>query len=251
MLEQFNGQVQFDCFGMLYAELSAALLRWDRAQGERVIRQGVEEYARKKGEQLRLHQAEGGMGIHLQNLFAAQPCCGSDERFDRLSLRDEKQAQLLEVHSCPLAKLWAARDGSFAGSLYCEEYAHGLMKGYTGGVGQANVSNALTYPRDHCCTMSFYYRLANMTPRQQEEFAQGGTAVCEPHVWENMLGLYRGLLRAAERQGPEAAEALHQGLDAFLTGLRRELPRQKERMDPDVDVDSVAEEMRAAFGQQE
>ena len=36
-----------------------------------------------------------------------------------------------------------------------------------------------------------------------------------------------------------------------VAGLHRELPRQKERMDPDVDVDSVAEEMRDAFGQQE
>ena len=125
------------------------------------------------------------------------------------------------------------------------------MKGYTDGVGQANVSNSLTYPRDHCCVLSFYYRLANMTPRQQEEFAQEGTAVCEPHVWENMLGLYRGLLRAVERQGAEASEALRQGLDAFLEGLHREFPQQKGRMDPDVDLDGVVEEMRAAFGQQE
>lgn len=240
MLEQLDAQVQFDCFGTLYAELSAALLRWDRGKGERVIRRGVAEYAREKGARLRLCQTESGVGIHLQNLFAAQPCCGSDGRFVRHSLRDEKQAQLVEVRRCPLAELWAAREDSFAGSLYCEEYAHGLIKGYTGGVGQANVSNALTYPRDRVCALSFYYRLANMTPAQQEEYAREGTASAEPWVWESMLGLCRGLGRAAEEQEPEAAKALRQGLDSFLAGLDR-------AMEPD----AVAKEMRAALEQRE
>lgn len=222
-LEETTAQISFDCFGMLYACLSAALLQWDPARGEHTIRQAVARYALEKGTQLRLRQTQLGCSIDLQNLFAAEPCCGGDSRFHRSVIQDTKQVQRMEVLTCPLAQLWADAGCSFAGCLYCEEYAHAWMKGYTNGVGQANVSNALTYPRDDRCTLSFYYRPANMTPEQLAAFQAGTSAAKEVHLDQGILRLYHGFYQAAQEQGPGAAAALEQGLHTFAQNWRESL----------------------------
>lgn len=227
--EEIKAQFQFNCFGKLYAYLSSSLLQWGGIKGERLIRQAVVEYAQKKGEQIRQHQVEAGISINLKNLFNAEPCCGADPRFYRVTLRDTKQAQLQEVYSCPLAKQWATMDKIFSGSLYCEEYAHALVRGYTSGKGQANISNSLTCPRDNRCVQAFYYRTANMTPQQQMEFENGTEASPEWDTGRNLLYLYHAFYKNVKDQGVDGVAALDRGLRAFAKDVICAVPDQADR----------------------
>ena len=244
-LVEHNTQVGLKYFAALYGELSQALLQWEQGAGERTIRRAVEAYALEKGGEIRDRQRRSGKSIDLQNLFAAENCCGSDSGFQRVIIQDTKQVQRQEVHRCPLADVWAERACSFAGSLYCEEYAHALLKGYTDGVGQANVSNALTYPRDHACVLSFYYRPANMTQQQREEFQTGAAAGAEFDVSRNMLRLCHAFDQAAREQGSGASEAVARGMSRFLGEMERENPEQEGA------TAVMVEKMRAAFGRKE
>lgn len=227
--EEIKAQFQFNCFGKLYAYLSSALLRWGGAKGERIVRESVALYAQEKGEQIRRHQAEAGVAVDLKNLFRAEPCCGADPRFYRVTLRDTKQAQLQEVYSCPLAKQWADLDATFAGTLYCEEYAHALIRGYTSGKGQANVANSLTCSRDNRCVLAFYYRTANMTPQQKKAFEDGTCASPEWNTGRSILQLYHAFYRCAAEQGTDGLAALAQGLRAFTQDILSALPDQADR----------------------
>ena len=227
--EEIKAQFQFNCFGKLYAYLSSSLLQWGGIKGERLIRQAVVEYAQKKGEQIRQHQVEAGISINLKNLFNAEPCCGADPRFYRVTLRDTKQAQLQEVYSCPLAKQWATMDKTFAGSLYCEEYAHALVRGYTSGKGQANISNSLTCPRDNRCVQAFYYRTANMTPQQQKAFENGTESSPAWNNRRNIFQLYHAFYTSVKDHGTDGVAALARGLQAFAKDMVCALPDQAER----------------------
>ena len=227
--EEIKAQFQFNCFGKLYAYLSSSLIQWGGVKGERLVRQSVVQYAQEKGERIRRHQVEAGISINLKNLFAEEPCCGADPRFYRVTLRDTKQAQLQEVYSCPLAKQWSALDETFAGSLYCEEYAHALIQGYTSGKGQANVSNSLTCPRDNRCVLAFYYRTANMTPQQQEAFENGTEASPAWSTGRNLLHLYDAFYQNVKNQGVDGVAALARGLRAFAKDIICAVPDQANR----------------------
>ena len=217
--EEIKTQFQFNCFGKLYAYLSSSLIRWGGTKGERLVRQVIVQYAQEKGAHIRQHQEEKGISINLKNLFLEEPCCGADPRFYRVNLRDTRQSQLQEVYSCPLEKQWRALNEMFAGSLYCEEYAHALIKGYTLGRGQANVSNSLTCSRDNRCVQAFYYRTANMTPQQQWELENGTEASPERNTGRNMLCLYHAFYENIKDQGVDGIAALACGLRAFAKDI--------------------------------
>lgn len=216
-IEEIKGQNQFDCFIKMYTYLTNAILCTCGNRGERAVRNALQKYGEDRGGKLRKAHLEQGIKTNLSSLMAAENCCGEDPRFFRNTVEASQQVQLWEVYSCPLEHMWKRMNSGKAGSFYCEECVHSLVKAYTGGKGQANLSDRMTCERDTYCRFSLYYRPANMDEEQKSEsFGPEGSPEAEPvySVKEHFIKLYYYLLK-------EAAELLGKdGINAVAAGLR-------------------------------
>ena len=217
-IEEIKGQNQFDCFIKMYTHVANEILDTCGTRGERAVRNALQKYGEDRGKSLRKAHREQGIKTNLSALMAAENCCGEDPRFFRNTVDATQQVQLWEVYSCPLAHMWRRMKSERAGSFYCEECVHSIVKAYTGGKGQANLSDRMTCERDTYCRFSLYYRPSNLDEEQKNEsFGPEEAGKAEPVyvVKEHFIKLYYYLLK-------EAAELLGQeGINAVAGGLRR------------------------------
>lgn len=224
-IEEIKHQTQFDCFGAMYACLAIELVKWGGVNGERALREGVRSYGEEKGWLLRERHTRDGTAVNLHSLIRQQRCCGEDPRFHLDVKQDTGQVQTWEVYSCPLQRIWSQYDCEKEGGYYCEELVHAVVKAYTQGKGQANLSNRKTCERDDFCLFALYYRPSNVSGLQKNQsFGRIGLeseVEKEPlkgggefrGMKKDFLGLYRAILGAAQDcMGMEGVAAVTAGL---------------------------------------
>lgn len=243
--EEIKSQNQFDCFVKLYTYLANAVLENGGSRGERAIRDGLIRYGEDKGRNLRDFHIEKGIKTNLASLLHSENFCGEDPRFYRTILKDTVEVQLYEVYSCPLERIWRALEGSQGtknslriGAFYCEECAHAVVRGYTEGKGQANLSDRLTCGRDTYCRFSLYLRPANLDEAQRmRSFGEEDTpAEASFHICENFIKLYYCLLcSAGEILGQEGICFIAKGLKELEADLSKSLKLEAEHLDRPLD----------------
>lgn len=168
-LHEIKEQSKFDCFARMYGYIAEAVIEAGGNRGERAVREAVVRYGEELGKRLRREILERGGHTDLAAMRRAQHCCGEDPRFCRHTVRDERESQMFEVYSCPMEAAWRKTGCLRAGAIYCEECIHAAVRGYTGGKGQANLSNYMTCSRDFFCRFSVYLRPANLDEEQRRE----------------------------------------------------------------------------------
>lgn len=168
-LDEIKEQSKFDCFARMYGYIAEAVMKAGGNRGERAVREAVIRYGEELGKRIRREILERGGHTDLAAMCRAQHCCGEDPRFCRHTVRDERESQMFEVYSCPMETAWRKTGCLRAGAIYCEECVHAAVRGYTGGKGQANLSNYMTCSRDFFCRFSVYLRPANLDEAQRRE----------------------------------------------------------------------------------
>lgn len=172
-IHEIGYQNQQDFWAMLYLHMGRSIMRICGAQGEKAVRRAVRRMAEKKGRRLRESLCSDEIKTNLETLYALGCDCCSDPRFRMKILRQDENVRIWEVYTCPLAALWLNQGEGWLGSLYCEENQHGLINGFTEGVGQLNLTKKLTCRRtngcraDDYCRFSAYYRTANADGEQR------------------------------------------------------------------------------------
>lgn len=171
-------QYKQDIWSLLFAEISAGLLEYCGRNGETSVRRAVRLMGKERGKALYEKMKEKGIPADLEALYGSGCAfCSADPRTRRRYLCTEGQKYLYEVDTCPLAGMWDFLEKGAVGNLFCEEFSHGQLAGYTGGTGQVNLSTRLTYTRktenlsfmdDNVCRFSVYHRAANADPEHLE-----------------------------------------------------------------------------------
>lgn len=230
-IKEISLQNQQDFWAMLYLYLGNSIMKTCGRQGESIIRRAVRSMAEDKGRALKKAYIAKGVKTNLETLYGAEVNCSADPRVRMEVLRAEEDIRIWEVYTCPMADLWLDADAGFLGNLYCEENQHGLIRGFTEGKGQLNLTKKLTCHRtngcraDNHCRFSSYYRAANVDEKQrQESFTNGGETreQLSPEVKaqfgsnrrDNCMMLLHYLTEAAE------AAAGNEGLCAVAAGLK-------------------------------
>ncbi|MGN0405468.1 MAG: L-2-amino-thiazoline-4-carboxylic acid hydrolase [Bariatricus sp.] len=174
-IQEIGFQNQNDFWAQMYMYVAKNIIKVCGRGGERAIRRGLRTMAEEKGRNLREAMKGAGILTNLDTLFAGDCECSADPRVRMDVLRQEEDMRIWEVYTCPNANLWLDAGEAFLGNLYCEENQHGLVRGFTGGKGQLNLTKKLTCHRtngcrpDNYCRFSSYYRAANMDEQQMKE----------------------------------------------------------------------------------
>lgn len=248
-LHEIKMQSRFDSFVKMYGCIAEAIIAAGGNKGERAVREAVIRYGREKGEILRQAVLESGKSANLRTILYQEQCCGEDPRFFRKTIKDTEEVQMFEVYSCPMEYIWRKNGWSRAGSIYCEEYIHALIKAYTQGKGQANLSNHMTCDRDFFCRFSLYLRPANLDELQKKECFEGTPAEEQrlkgrdtekerKKESENFLCLYHHLYWGAkEYLGLDGMSAVSKGLDKLYTDLKDALRKKAEHTGEEVSAE--------------
>ena len=233
-------QNQQDAFSAMYLYVSRNILRLcGQRTGERIIREAARRAGRESGLRQRARLREAGVKTNLHNLFHCGRDFVEDPRVRGKEIFDEEDRQIWEVYTCPLADFWNRSGDGVLGSFYCEEYQYARILAYTDGIGQLNLSNVLTCPRDNFCRFSLYFREANMSrERAKESFAHCDPGYQAPETppadvsfgegIRNMtISIYCHLLETArEYCGQEGVCAVAEGLKEWMPQALESLKTQ-------------------------
>lgn len=174
-INEIGLQNQQDFWAQLYLCLGSNIMKRCGRGGERAVREAVHRMAYRKGKALNKECRKAGIKTNLKTLYALSPECSEDPRVRKTILREEEDIRIWEIYTCPMAALWMDASAAKLGRFYCEENQHGLIQGFTIGVGQLNLTKKLTCHRengcraDDYCRFSAYYRAANTGKVQRGE----------------------------------------------------------------------------------
>jgi hypothetical protein len=222
-IEEIKLQNMQDHFSKMYLDLAEAIMVSCGIKGEEIIRKAVEKLGEDCGHEILNKHISDGIDTNIKNLFLEERFTKKDPRVRANYIKTDSQVCLWEVYSCPMADMWnSVPGGSKLGSFFCEEYTHALVRAYTEGKGQANLSDILTNKTDNHCRFSVYHRPANLTPEQKIRcFGKGieckNQTCSEEEFKKNMnkmfIKLYYYLLdEAVELDGNNGACAIAAGL---------------------------------------
>lgn len=164
-IHEIGLQNQQDFWAMLYLYVGRSILDVCGRRGEKAVRRAVREMAREKGKKLASSYREKGVKTNLETLFAGGNHCSDDPRVRLEVLRQDEDIRIWEIYTCPMASLWLDAGEAGLGTMYCEENQHGLVEGFTGGVGQLNLTKKLTCHRTNGCRADDYCRFPPTTGR--------------------------------------------------------------------------------------
>ena len=213
-----------DAFCAMYHNICRSIFALCGAyEGEGVIRSAVRAAGEASGaEQLKkLTQAKAC--TDLSNLYRLGPDIAIDPRIRANVIFDEKDRQVFEIYTCPLADYWKRHGGERAGMIFCEEYNLAKVKAYTENKGQMNLSKKLSDPRDCFCRFSVYFRQANMSKERAEEvFGAAADKKAVPSlsfdeaIAKLTISVYCSLYSAAESAfSAQGVLAVGKGLEAW------------------------------------
>lgn len=263
-IEEIKIQNQFDCFIKMYSYIANAILENGGKRGERAVRDALQKYGEDRGKKLREAHLEKGVKTNLRAFRHSGNCCGEDPRFYRTILKDSGQVQIWEVYSCPLEHMWRNLNCGKAGAFYCEECVHAMVKAYTCGKGQANLSDLMTCERDTYCRFSLYYRPANLDERQRDESfgnsckegmekeADETDMLPDYSINENFIKLYYYLLGCAkELLGQEGISSVALGLKSLKKDIAETLKKESDNVDHPLDLDFMKDYFPLELTEQE
>lgn len=189
-IHEIGLQNQQDFWAMLYMYVGRSIMDVCGRRGEKAVRQAVRRMAEERGRKLGRSYRERGIKTNLETLFAGGNHCSEDPRVRMEVLRQDEDIRIWEVYTCPMASLWLDGGAAELGNMYCEENQHGLVRGFTGGIGQLNLTKKLTCHRtngcraDNYCRFSSYYRAANCGEEQCRESFTAPNEEYQPYVPE-------------------------------------------------------------------
>ncbi len=167
---------QFYWVGLFYFLAKTAMDKCGDT-GEEVIRKGVREYGRERGQRMRKISDVNGRPADLLTLFENYDLM-SDPRFvhpkEGRILTAEVKKSITE--RCPDAEMWGRLpDGLHIGSVFCEEVHHQIYGGYDPAI-QVNLCETLTNG-GHQCRFHIYCRKANQKEYPLPQYV--------PQTWED------------------------------------------------------------------
>ncbi len=240
-INEISLQNQQDFWSMLYIRLAASLRDVCGRRGAETLRRALRQMAEEEGAALRGRCEGDGTAADLLTLYAPGTDCFADPRMRRNVVTAEPQIRCWEVHTCPAADLWYNEGLPGLGQIFCEEYQRGLVRGFSAGKGQLNLTKKLTVrrtngtrPDNHCC-FSAYLRAANMDDAQIETaFGPGRTrSAAVPDAAASVKSLTVRTLcyltdRAEQDFGKEGLCAVSEGLRALVEPTERMLRHYAE-----------------------
>lgn len=220
-IDEISVENQQDFFSRLYLFLAQQMLETCGRSGEGVVREAIRRFGAARGQALREKHIRSGLKANAQSYILASDSA-TDTRERGVLLKLSEEVCLREVYTCPRAHLWANYMAEDLGLWYCEEFDRARFLAYTGGVGQHNLSERLTCPRENHCRFSIYHRRANTAPEDiANSFSQDPISAELPEeiaafhlsLGELCARLYCAVLAAArERFGAEGERAVATGL---------------------------------------
>lgn len=239
---------QHDCWPRLFLLLSRSLQERCGWSAERSVREAVRRMEERRGDELRKQHIAAGKA-DLQALYSIGPDSLNDPRFYADVHTETDEMRIWEVRTCPNAAFWSRMNSTEVGSWFCEEYQHAFLKGYTGGMGQMNLSKRLTCTRDNHCCFSAYYRRANRNelaqadcPADKQSTEDGVLPEDGRRIRSLCIRTYSSIFEtAAEQLGDEGIQAVAVGLRAFSDASADALLIQAERVGSRCDRLFVAE----------
>jgi len=239
-IREIDLQNQQDFYTYLYIETGKSLLDVCGRGAEGVIRAAVRGMSEERGRKIRAFYEEENIKANLQNLYAGPFFCSTDPRVRQEILSETEEVRLWEVFTCPMALVWQHEGCNELGMYFCEENQRGLIKGFTEGVGQLNLTKKLTCSRtngtrpDNHCRFSAYFRMANL-PREKRDRCFTGYCIDGPKA-EIPEADFRTLMKEQSISYfiwlvKEAAEAFgEEGRCAIAIGLRNLAARMNDLM---------------------
>ena len=171
-----------DAFSAMYHHICQSIFFFcGYYDGEGVIRRAIRTAGTQSGEEQLEKLRHANVSTNLSNLYHVGVDSAIDPRIRANIIFDEKDRQIFEIYTCPLADYWKRHGGEKAGMIFCEEYNLARINAYTESNGQMNLSKKLSDPRDCFCRFSIYFRQANL-PKERAEEAFGTNSKNEQPV---------------------------------------------------------------------
>ena len=158
-----------DYWSMMYIYVTRSLVDNCGNDAKGAIRMAIRRMSEERGKELRSKHVNANIKTNLLGLYTKGLDYLLDPRIYEDIISASEEVFIWEVRTCPMADLWNKAGENELGKLYCEENQHALLKGYTDGKGQMNLSKILTCSRDNHCRFASYYRPANLYGNQKKE----------------------------------------------------------------------------------
>lgn len=154
-----------DCWLKSYAHMAKSLIATFGIEGEAVLRRGIRNFGRDRGETLRREQLSLGMKINMYNLWTFYDL-PDDPRFVRNRIRLTEEERVSETLECPMAAMWIKMEAKELGAIYCDEFHPAMFAGYHPGI-VTNLGETLTHDTDDHCHFALYLRPGNLKPEER------------------------------------------------------------------------------------
>lgn len=156
-----------DCWLKSYVHMARKLTDTFGIEGEAVLRQGIRNFGKDRGETLRNEQLALGMKINMLNLWTNYDL-PDDPRFKRNKIRLTEEERISETLECPMASMWIGMGAKEWGAIYCDEFHPSMFAGYHPGI-VTNLGETLTHDTDDHCHFALYLRPGNLTPEERKQ----------------------------------------------------------------------------------
>lgn len=248
-LSDIELQNEQDQFSMMYARVARSVLDLcGRRVGEGIVRAAMRSAGRADGEATLARARSLGVPTDLRALYGSASSSICDPRTRANTIADDRDRQVWEVFTCPMADLWNRLGEGKIGSFFCEEYEYGRLLAYTEDKGQLCLSTTLTIPVDcSCCRFSVFFREANTTVERareafhaQERDASREVSFDDAIARKTIAVLGAIYAKAVERCGSEGACAVAEGLKKWSEDASSSLASQAVRTLHKVDAEFVA-----------
>lgn len=175
-IDEIESQNRHSNWAAMFLSLSRCIVDTCGRSGEGAIREAARALGAFHGDSARKRLVAARIPANLVAVFGGESDPFSDPRFRVNVIRHDEQVFLCEVYTCPFADAWKEAGGRDLGHLYCEEYYHAVVRAFTKGKGQVNLSKSLTHQGDNHCRFSLYFRPANLDVSQRAECFLEGSA---------------------------------------------------------------------------
>ena len=150
---------------IFYKNIAACMLDYYGEGAQDNLRRAVHRLGERLGSLERQAQLKAGSLANLKSCFLLPRSYVMDSRVRMAWQLFNEQEAVFDVLCCPMRELMRSSvSGEATASLiiFCEEYHHGFIMGYTNGVGQCCLSEDHQFPLESSCHISCYFRPANM-----------------------------------------------------------------------------------------
>ena len=238
-ISEIKLQHKYDSWVFWYMYIADSVMEICGRSGEKIIRKAVAKSAEMQGESLRKKHVELGIYTNIKGLYKYGCGALNDPRVIENVIEESAEERFWEIYTDPMCHILQNANKQYLGLVFSEEYQLALLKAYTMGKGQMNLSKNIHCSRDNHSRYSAYFRPANTVGEHRKEaFPPIGEASPEydippmdftTYVEELARLFYLNILDLAEiERGKEGISAVAEGVKNYCKDI---IPIMKKHAD--------------------